>query len=183
MKSPFISIPHKENVIVGDYPFADKVKKATLEALKFATNIPKTHTNVKASVHTSYIWEEDNIILNNFKKYIINEVETLHRPGFMADGTRHHLKCENFWAMIYEKGDYAQIHCHKPFHYSFAYFVKAKRDHAPFVFTESKIKIRPKEGRYVIFPGGLLHHVPPHRSDDKRITLSGNLLVKWTKLE
>ena len=172
-----ILVRHSTGVIVGDYPFADKVKKVTLEALKFATPIPKTDTNVKASLHTSYFWEEDNIILNNFKKYIINEVETILRPGFMADGTRHHLKCANFWAMIYEKGDYAQSHCHKPYDFSFAYFVKSNWYYSPLVFSDSGKLVRPKEGRFVAFPAFLKHHVPKHRYTDTRITLSGNFTI------
>ena len=43
------------------------------------------------------------------------------------------------------------------------------------VFTHSKRKIRPKEGTYVIFPSHLMHHVPPNKSKEMRMTLSGNV--------
>ena len=43
--------------------------------------------------------------------------------------------------------------------------------------TDFKEKIRPKEGRYLIFPAHLKHHVPKHRYKDTRITLSGNFSV------
>ena len=61
--------------------------------------------------------------------------------------------------------------------YSFAYFVKAKWYHAPFILSDSGKMIRPKEGKYVIFPSYLMHHVPKHRYNDTRITLSGNCSV------
>jgi hypothetical protein len=67
---------------------------------------------------------------------------------------------------------------HKPHDFSFAYFVKAKWYYSPLVFTDSGKRIRPKEGRYVIFPAYLKHHVPKHRYNDTRITLSGNLSIE-----
>ena len=84
---------------------------------------------------------------------------------------------QSFWANVYEKGDYAQSHCHKPNDFSFAYFVKSKWYYPPLVFTDSGKRIRSKEGRFVAFPSYLKHHVPKHRYNDTRITLSGNLLI------
>ena len=37
--------------------------------------------------------------------------------------------------------------------------------------------VRPKEGRYIIFPSYLIHSVPKHRSKHERVTLSGNYLL------
>ena len=54
--------------------------------------------------------------------------------------------------------------------------VKYPRDIA-LVFSDSGKRIRPKEGKYVIFPGYLKHHVPKHRYTDTRITLSGNFTI------
>ena len=78
---------------------------------------------------------------------------------------------------LYYKGDYAIPHCHRPNDFSFAYFVKAKWYDSPLIFVDSGKRIRPKEGRYVIFPAYLKHHVPKHRYNDTRITLSGNLTI------
>ena len=93
----------------------------------------------------------------------------------MVDGERDILKVGNFLANVYEKGDYAQSHCHKPNDFSFAYFVKSKWYYPPLVFTDSGKRIRPKEGRFVAFPSYLMHHVAKHRYNDTRITLSGNI--------
>ena len=59
-----------------------------------------------------------------------------------------------------------------------AYFVKSKWYYPPLVFTDSGKRIRPKEGTFVAFPAYLMHHVPKHRYNDTRITLSGNLTIK-----
>ena len=92
------------------------------------------------------------------------------------------IQCLNFWANVYEKGDYAESHDHKPHDFSFAYFLKSKWYDSPLVFTESGKRIRPKEGKYVIFPSYLLHHVPKNRYNHQRITLSGNLLIDRSTL-
>ena len=171
-----MKIPHNAEVIVGDYQFSDQIKSEVLSLLKVCNPIPKTDSNVKASIHTEWDWEPDNITFRNLKAYIREEIEKTFRPGHMSGGGRHPIKCDNFWANVYEKGDYAQSHCHKPYDFSFAYFVKSKWYYPPFVFTDSGKKIRPKEGRFVAFPGYLKHHVPKHRYNDTRITLSGNLV-------
>jgi len=170
-----MKVPHNAEVIVGDYQFADQIKSEVLSLLKVCNSIPKESSNVKASLHTEWDWEPNNIKFRNLKAYIREEIEKTFRPGAMCDGNRISLKSDNFWANVYEKGDYAQSHDHTPFDYSFAYYVKTKWYHPSLVFTESGKKIRPKEGRFVAFPAYLTHHVPKHRYNDTRITLSGNL--------
>ena len=166
-------IKHNTNILVGDYQFADRVKEETFSRLTNCDFIPRETTNVKA-FHTKWDWEKDNITFRNLKAYLREEIERYFKPGAMSTGERHLLKEKNFWANVYKKGDYAQSHCHKPSAYSFAYFVKAKWYHSPLVFTDSGRRIRPREGRWVAFPAYLSHHVPKHRYNDTRITLSGN---------
>ena len=174
-----MEVNHNAPVIVGDYPFADNVKNEVLSLLK--TSVGVGPTNVKASFHTEWNWHPDNITFRNLKLYILEEIETRFRPGFDW-GTTHEyrtrLSNENFWANVYEKGDYANSHDHKPNDWSFAYFLKSKWYDSPLVFTYSKKRIRPKEGRYIAFPSYLKHHVPKHRYNDTRITLSGNFQLK-----
>ena len=175
-----ISVKHKADIIKGEYQFADKVKRQVLSLLKICNPIPQDNSNVKASIHTEWDWEPDNITFRNLKAYIREEIEKHYRPGAMSSGVRNRIECNNFWGNVYEKGDYAQSHCHKPFDFSFAYFVKSMWYYPPLVFTDSGKRIRPKEGRYVIFPSYLLHHVPKHRYNGVRITLSGNLGINRT---
>ena len=172
-----MKVKHNADVLVGDYQFADRVKDQVLLSLKTCNPISQDHSNVKASIHTEWDWEPDNITFRNLKGYIREEIERYFKPGSMSTGVRYNLECKNFWANLYEKGDYAQSHCHKPYDFSFAYFVKSKWYYPSLVFTDSGKRVRPKEGRFVAFPAYLKHHVPKHRYNDTRITLSGNLII------
>ena len=172
-----MKVKHNAEVVTGEYQFADKVKEQVLSLLKVCNPIPQEHSNVKAALHTEWNWEPDNITFRNLKEYIREEIEKNYKPGAMSGGRRYFINCINFWANVYERGDYAQSHDHKPNDFSFAYFVKSKWYDSPLVFTDSGKRIRPKEGKYVIFPSYLLHHVPKNRYNHQRITLSGNLLI------
>ena len=172
-----ISVKHKADIIKGEYQFADRVKSEVLSLLKVCNPIPQNNSNVKASIHTEWNWELDNITFRNLKAYIREEIEKYYKPGGTSSGTREYLIDKNFWANVYEKGDYAQSHCHKPYDFSFAYFVKSNWYDSPLVFSDSGKRIRPKEGTFVAFPAYLMHHVPQHRYNDTRITLSGNFTI------
>ena len=176
-----MEVKHNAQVLVGEYPFADKVQNEVFSLLRRGVvAIPQDNSNVKATLHSGWDWEPDNITLRNIKGYIREEVERYFKPGAQSDGTRKMLFHANFWLNVYEKGDYARSHCHKPHDFSFAYFVKSQWYYSPLVFSDSGKLVRPKEGRFVAFPAYLLHHVPKHRYNDTRITLSGNLLINRT---
>tara|TARA_R100000027_G_scaffold6750_1_gene5285 strand:+ start:157 stop:678 length:522 start_codon:yes stop_codon:yes gene_type:complete len=173
-----MKVKHYAKVIVGDYQFAESLNQEVLHQLQFAKDIG--HTNVKASMHTGWNWLPDNQKVKNFKSFISSEIEKYYKPGDRIGGSRFFGKVTSLWGNVYKKGDYAQSHCHKPDDFSFAYFVKAKWYDSPLVFTDGGKKIRPKEGRYVIFPSYLFHSVPKHRYNHERITLSGNYFITLT---
>ena len=171
-----MKVKHRSKIIVGDYQFADSLNEEVLHRLKFAKNIG--HSNVKASLHTTWNWAPDNKKFSNFKSFIVSEIEREFSPGKRVGGKRYFGEVINFWANVYMKGDYAQSHNHRPYFYSFAYFVKANWYDSPLVFDFGGERVRPKEGRYVIFPAYLQHSVPKHRYNHERITLSGNYQLK-----
>ena len=170
-----MKVKHYAKIIVGDYQFAESLNQEVLYQLKFADDIG--HTNVKASVHTDWNWLPNNQKFINFKSFILTEIEKHYEPGRVCD-SRICGKINSFWGNVYRKGDYAQSHCHKPSMFSFAYFVKSKWYDSPLIFDDSGKRLRPKEGRYVIFPAYLLHSVPKHRYNHERITLSGNYDIR-----
>ena len=172
------SVKHKAFIIKGKYQFHDKVKSEVLRLLKDCNPIHHNVSNVKAYIHTEWNWEPENITFRNLKSYIREEIEKVFQPGQCVGSPREYLNCRNFWANVYKKGDYAQSHNHKSFDFSFAYFVKSKWYYPPLIFTYSGKRIRPKEGTFVAFPAYLMHHVPKHRYNDTRITVSGNLDIK-----
>ena len=171
-----MKVKHRAKIIVGDYPFSESLNKEVLEKLKFSKSIEKKFTNVKA-FHTEWDWEPENQKFKNFKSFMLNEIKKKFDLNLKANCEQLNGSITNFWCNVYAKGDHANIHNHQPFDCSFAYFVKSKWYDSPLVFSDGNEKIRPKEGRYVIFPAYLNHHVPKHRYNHERITLSGNYEV------
>ena len=77
------------------------------------------------------------------------------------------------WLTKYKVGDYTIPHDHRPATFSFVYFVKTPKGSSPLIFTNSGKRIKAEEGKIVIFPGRLLHHVPKNKCEG-RMTLAGN---------
>ena len=170
-----MKVKHNAEIIVRDYQFAESLNKEVLHQLQFAENVG--HTNVKASLHTVWDWLPDNQKIKNFKSFITSEIQNHFKPGNSGYTKNEYGKITVFWGNVYRKGDYAGKHNHTPCQYSFVYFVKAKWYDSPLVFNVGGEKIRPKEGRYVIFPSYLMHSVPKHRYNHERVTLSGNYFL------
>jgi hypothetical protein len=76
---------------------------------------------------------------------------------------------------VYENGQENLPHSHPNDEFVFNYFVKSPPNSAPFIFTTSGEEIEPIEGRLMVFPGHLKHHVPISNHKGKRITLAGNI--------
>ena len=165
-----MKVKHNAEILVGDYQFAESLNQEVLHQLKFARDIG--HTNVKA-FHTVWNWLPDNQKVKNFKSFITSEIERKFSPGKLC-GDRMFGDIANFWGNVYKKDEFAISHDHRPHAFSFAYFVKGKWYDSPLIFDDSGKKIRPKEGRYIIFPSYLLHSVPKNRYNHERVTLSGN---------
>jgi len=81
----------------------------------------------------------------------------------------------NLFGNVYKTGESNITHSHPANEFSFNYFVKCPPDSAPFVLTSSGIEIDAVEGKLVIFPGHLKHHVPVSNHKGLRITLAANI--------
>ena len=161
-----IKVSSFSDIIVQDYPFAQNLKDEVVPLLEDYPDYQGRNTNIKATM-TEWNWGSDIPQVTRFKGYVFNEIAKFAVCTFIW---------KNFWGNVYRKGDYGISHDHVPSYSSFVYFVKAKWYYSPLVFTDSGKKIRPKEGRLIIFPSYLKHHVPMHRYSEQRITLSGNLV-------
>ena len=86
------------------------------------------------------------------------------------------------WGVIYNKGDWTKVHNHWPSVWSFVYYVKACINCSPLVFPDcNDIRVMPKSGNMVMFPGWVRHSVPEQTCDHERIVVAGNLLTNiWT---
>ena len=173
-KDANIEIKSKSNVHVGEYPFHDKIKSELLLVLEKYLDRQSRDSNVYATMTE---WRITSPQIERLKTYVVSELYK-YLPNSMIKGENMDVLWRDFWANIYRKGDYAKSHHHKPSVFSFVYFLKTKWYDSPLVFTDFGEKIRPQEGRFVIFPGFIMHKVPKHRYNESRITLSGNLHYK-----
>ena len=84
------------------------------------------------------------------------------------------LKSDETWFVRYKVGEETKPHDHHPCLYSWVYFVNCPKGSSPFVFTNSGKRIKSEEGKVLIFPSIIKHHVPKSRCDN-RVVLVGNL--------
>lgn len=78
------------------------------------------------------------------------------------------------WLARYDKGHYTVSHDHIPTAFSFVYFIKCPQGSAPLIFTTSGKRIKAEEGKLLIFPGNMKHHVPKNKGEG-RMVLAGNI--------
>ena len=162
----FYSIKHH------NYLFMNKKILKEIENLPFIRNkkmIDNTDTSVKAlQVYNNDI-ESPTISL--LKKWILTIVDD--------EWITH--KISSYWLAKYSKGDYTISHHHIPASYAFIYFIRSPIGPSPLVFSTSDTIIEPEEGKLIIFPGNLFHHVPKNECDG-RIVFSGNIIPDMDSL-
>jgi hypothetical protein len=104
--------------------------------------------------------------------------------GTNEDGTprQYGLRIEDFWSLIYTKGQITKAHQHWPHVWSFTYCVKGCQDCAPLVFPDAdNLEVKPQSGQLILWPAWLYHEVPEQKCDHERIMAVGNLDVDWTE--
>tara|TARA_B100000287_G_scaffold344574_1_gene331791 strand:+ start:186 stop:701 length:516 start_codon:yes stop_codon:yes gene_type:complete len=90
------------------------------------------------------------------------------------DTRAYGVEIPDAWFVRYSKGDQSFPHDHLMSLLSFVYFISCPKGSAPLVFTTSGKKIKAEEGKVVLFPATVLHHVPKNKCED-RLVLAGNL--------
>ena len=173
------NVKSDNSVIKGEYPFHKQLKEELLPLLKNYSDQQNRSTNVKA-IMTDWDWQRDNPRIKRLKECIIAEAYSHPICKEIPKICFFKLTVDDFWANIYNKGDYTGSHNHYGVlsGLSFAYFLKTEWYHPSLIFSESGKKMKPKEGTYIIFPNYVKHHVPKNRFKETRITLSGNLTIK-----
>jgi hypothetical protein len=92
------------------------------------------------------------------------------------------LRMEDYWSLIYTKGQITKSHHHWPHVWSFTYCVKGCQDCSPLVFPDADgLEIKPKPGQLILWPSLLYHEVPEQKCDHERIMAVGNIDVDWEK--
>lgn len=165
-----IILYHKCQILVLDnYNNHIPLKKEICRHLDEYPDCQDKSTNVKATMTE---WNITSPQIEILKNYTIDNSSKLLWSGVVPN-------IDTFWASIYRKNEYTVLHDHLPYLLSFVYFLKSKSYYSSLYFQTNfgKKRIRPKEGRLVIFPSYLKHGVLPHKYNDTRITLAGNISI------
>ena len=170
------------DVIIDKHPYAESLNKKLLkdaENLSFYSKEENTYyTNLygyKCSIKDDELTSNMRLIVDWVESLLVNKW-----PQFREGAVLHNAKPHtNIWFAKYNKGDYAIKHDHKVFAlYAFVYFLKSPKGSSPLVFTTTGKRIKAEDGKVLIFPSTLFHHVPINKCDD-RMVIAGNIgLVK-----
>ena len=166
------SIKNDAPIILGHYPFHERLVDELVPLLENYEDKQNRSSNVKATMTE---WNITTPRIKTLKKFLINEIKSKLAGSPIGQSFSLTPIFRDFWANVYRKGDYTLSHIHLPALWSVVYFLKSKWFYSPLLFDTYGQKIRPKNGRFVVFPSYLKHSVPKHRYDESRITLSGNV--------
>ena len=171
--------PVKENLplIVEHYPFYKSVNEKIVKDSEGAVFHKEVNmSSIQASQTVSRKIHSESI------DKIYNWIITILQSKFCSHPNLgiYDFEIDNSWLAVYDKGEYTKCHAHYPFSFSFVYFVKSPKGSSPLVLSTSGKRMKPEEGKVVIFPSSLQHHVPKNRCDGRMI-LAGNLLFMQRK--
>ena len=166
-----MKLTEKINIITDYYPFAESLNKRLIcdcKDIDFIRNL-RTYDGKESNVKALRSgWKTTSPNIKKVSEWVITLIRNqLHKT--------HPYKCIETWLARYNEGDYTIDHDHRLTWYSFVYFVKFPKGASPLVFTTSGKEIKPEEGRVVIFPSIIRHHVPKNKCND-RIVLAGNIV-------
>ena len=159
----------KENlkVLVEYHPFHESIKKKILEDnFNFIRNaiVDGYASNLRAERTVGEYYPKS---VDLIKEWVINIIRNDY------GGFDYNIDA---WVAKYSEGDYAIEHDHIPYAFSYVYFVNTPKGSSPLVFSTSGKRIKAEEGKVIIFPGSLRHHVPKNRCEG-RVTIAGNVCI------
>ena len=163
-----------------DYPFASKIKSKLYQEIEINLH----HQVMGGGSITSTLFHEKGIkevdfiidwIKNLTPKMAFNFSQGGDDSGGSINFNENAFKIQELWGMIYNKGEGVVKHNHFPWCMSFCYFVNAPKNCVPFILEGKRIK--PIEGRLIVFPSFLYHWAPPSKCDG-RCLIAGNIATK-----
>lgn len=171
MNFDHLVVKTESNVLISNYPNHSILKSEIASKLETYKDVQNRQTNVKATMTE---WNIHSLEIHNLKNYVI-DILNLEYP-FVRERNENFV-FSYFWGNVYRRGDYTIEHDHLFNVFSIVYFLKSKITDSPLIFLPSSTSILPEEGKLVIFPSHIKHKVPEHKSNDTRITLSGNIAI------
>ena len=161
-----MKIKQELDIIIDKHPHYESLnKKLILECEKCPKN-NSYYSNIKGTK----LFVDDSPICTLVLDWVVNILKNkLH--GHNSVSIEYDT---SMWFAKYDKGDYTEVHSHEPYAlFSWVYFVNCPRGSSPLVLNGKRIKA--EEGKIVIFPAFIKHHVPKNKCKD-RITLVANML-------
>jgi len=138
---------------------------------------------VEASLRQEYAMEVPQSF-HHWITLLIDHAYDLHKLkyGIATEGAQN-LHITNMWCNIMEKGDQHYPHMHENSFYSFSCYISTTNDDAPFYFIKdnkgTKVDInKSSEGHVLIFPSQMIHTVYPKTTEGKRVSVSGNIVIR-----
>jgi len=145
-------------------------------------------SNEKVSDNPNYTGFEDNVIdfdtMPETKK-LFDILENIVQTEFKGKDELVDIVLDNYWAHIHKPYESTALHNHFPCNFSFVYYVKVPENAGQFYFSLTgraslieNIYIQPEEGAMMFFPSWIDHAVNKNLSNDYRISISGNYIIK-----
>ena len=126
------------------------------------------------------------------KPYVIKVLSEV-----VDEGMAYGFSVDEVWKNTYHRYYHQEVHDHQGYELSFVIFLTDfHKDDAKFYFVNERTRltaelwgdvsglmpdslpVEGKKGDIVFFPSHMLHGVSPHKSDNPRVTVSGNITIK-----
>lgn len=141
------------------------------------------------------LWEYSRPNIDKLKSDVLNIVRSTVIKG-IAEAKQLNLDCEytGGWINVIEPGDKIEVHAHNDCSLVMTYYLKVPEGSGDFTYLDTKYiitdsgefipemmndvtikRITPKEGMLLLFPAYLLHEVEANKSNDLRVSLSGDI--------
>tara|TARA_B100001250_G_C19547122_1_gene677313 strand:+ start:117 stop:617 length:501 start_codon:yes stop_codon:yes gene_type:complete len=159
-------ITQKLPIIIETYPLYPSLNFQILKEIKDVPGDMSYKTNVKAQMSG---WNTTTPSIERLNKWICDIL--VRDNSFLR---AYSVSVDSCWVATYKKDEFANLHDHILYPYSFVYFVKSPRGSSPLVVGSREKRIKAEEGRVVIFSGSLTHRVPKNKCDG-RIVVAGNI--------
>ena len=161
---------------IYDYPYASKAKSKLYQEIE--NNLDHRVVGggyiTLMDFHKRGIRDVDLIVqwINNLVPEVAYKFTQGGDDSDGGVGFHNSFEIEELWGIIYNKGEGVIKHNHFPWCMSFCYFVNVPKNCVPFILEGKRIK--PIEGRMIIFPSFLYHLAPPSKCDG-RCVIAGNI--------
>jgi uncharacterized protein (TIGR02466 family) len=106
------------------------------------------------------------------------------------------IHIDDMWVNVYRPNDYMNMHDHKSVDISGVYYFQTNTEDGDIVFNnpcdlmsytkllgdidKNVFKVKPEEGKMLLFPGWLKHSVNRNKTDSNRISVSFNIVLTGT---